>query len=221
MGYQQTYVFYKDGVETFVIHPGFEGKVDEFGMLIPFPSVPSLRKVSDNVFPHLAAAVDPPEVVVDLRIRFGRGMVRNRMARMPQTKAESSLEYRKKKVTVLKKEAVGMYEVVVLDAGSAEALKKWMDEHGYQYPEGMDAACEDYIRQKWCFVAVKTKVGQKGGVDPQPGQREVKPNLPANSVFDGRVQAMGFRFKVDELVVPDASLRLQQGKTAQRRLYPQ
>ena len=30
VGYQQTYVFYKDGVETFVIHPGYKGKIDEF-----------------------------------------------------------------------------------------------------------------------------------------------------------------------------------------------
>ena len=38
IGEQKTYVFYKDGVETIVIHPGFEGDVDEFGMLIPFPN---------------------------------------------------------------------------------------------------------------------------------------------------------------------------------------
>ena len=69
VGEQKTYVFFKDGVETVVIRPGFEGKVDEFGMLIPFPSVPDLRKVSDNIFPHIAAAIDPPEVVIDVRIR--------------------------------------------------------------------------------------------------------------------------------------------------------
>ena len=43
-------------------------------MLIPFPAPPALRKVPDHIFPHLAAAVDPPEVVVDLRQQFfGRG----------------------------------------------------------------------------------------------------------------------------------------------------
>ncbi|MCH7729666.1 MAG: hypothetical protein IH991_24820, partial [Planctomycetes bacterium] len=69
VGLQQTYVFYKDGVETFVIRPGFTGKVDEFGMLIPFPTPPAIRKVPDHVFPHIAAAVDPPEVIVDLTPR--------------------------------------------------------------------------------------------------------------------------------------------------------
>lgn len=95
-----------------------------------------------------------------------------------------------------------MYEVAVLEAGSAAALKKWMDEHGYQYPKGMDEVCEDYVKQKWCFVAVKTKVGQKDGADPKPGQRQVDTKLPDGATFDGSVQGMGFRFKVDELVVP-------------------
>ncbi|MEK6238829.1 MAG: hypothetical protein N2C14_29285, partial [Planctomycetales bacterium] len=67
VGEQITYVFHKDGVETFVIRPGFQGKVDEFGMLIPFPNPPALRKVPDHVFRHVAAAIDPPEVTVDLR----------------------------------------------------------------------------------------------------------------------------------------------------------
>ena len=60
VGDQNTFVFFKDGVETFVIRPAFEGKVDEFGMLIPFPAMPELRKA-------FRAAIDPPEVVIDVR----------------------------------------------------------------------------------------------------------------------------------------------------------
>ena len=66
IGLQKTYVFHKDGVETFVIRPGFSGKVDEFGMLIPFPAVPAIRKVPDNIFEQIVNAIDPPEVVVNL-----------------------------------------------------------------------------------------------------------------------------------------------------------
>ncbi|MCP4097444.1 MAG: hypothetical protein GY748_14495, partial [Planctomycetaceae bacterium] len=70
IGLQKTYVFHKDGVETFVIRPGFSGNVDNFGMLIPFPNPPELRKVADDTFEQIANAVDPPEVVVDLRVRL-------------------------------------------------------------------------------------------------------------------------------------------------------
>ena len=201
VGDQMTYVFYKDGVETFVIRPGFEGKVDEFGMLIPFPSVPAIRKVPDHVFSHVQAAIDPPEVVIDLRPRppvrrfFARG------GALPQPSAAPGLEF-KERVVVVKQEAVGMYEVAVLEAGSAKALQRWMDAHGYKYPQGMDKPCEEYVEAGWCFVAVKTKVGQKDGVDPKPAQRNVNSKLPEGSVFDGNVQGMGFRFESNELVVP-------------------
>ncbi len=108
----------------------------------------------------------------------------------------------KEEVRVIKQEAVGMYEVAVLEAGSAEALKRWMDQHNYQYPDGMDKVTEEYISIGWCFVAVKTKVGNKSGVEPKPGQRSVQPNIPQGSNFDGYVQGMGFRFKSNQLVVP-------------------
>ena len=202
IGLQQTYVFYKDGVETFVIRPGFSGKVEEFGMLIPFPTPPAIRKVPDHIFPHLANAVDPPEVVVDLRHRFLPKAARAFDRARRDFKADDGLKLEKKKVRVLREEAVGMYEVAVLEAGSSEALKKWMDEHGYKYPKGMDRACDDYVELRWCFVAVKTKVGEKKGVDPKPGQRKVEAKLPSGATFDGHVQGMGFRFKVENLVVP-------------------
>ena len=202
IGEQQTYVFFKDGVETFVIRPGFSGKVDEFGMLIPFPTPPAIRKVPDHIFPHVAAAVDPPEVVIDLRFQFANRdrAGRARTKSVPEKEKKTELTYRQ--VRVLRQEAVGMYEVAVLEAGSAEALKRWMDQHGYKYPDGMDKPCGEYVADGWCFVAIKTKVGQKQGVEPRPGQRVVNSKLPSGSTFDGAVQAMGFRFRTEKLVVP-------------------
>jgi hypothetical protein len=200
VGLQQTYVFYKDGVETFVIRPGFSGKVDEFGMLIPFPTPPAIRKVPDHVFEHIAAAVDPPEVVVDLTPRV-TVLASSASLQSNFSTTTKGLKF-KEQVKVLRQEAVGMYEVAVLEAGSSAALKRWLDEHKYKYPEGMDKPVDDYVDDGWCFVAIKTKVGQKDGVDPKPGQRTVNSKLPKGSTFDGHVQGMGFRFKVDELVVP-------------------
>lgn len=197
-GLQQTYVFFDDGIESFVIRPGFEGKVDNFGMLIPFPSAPALRKVPDNVFEQIAAAVDPPEVVIDL---FPR-MMMEAMAAPAGGGGGGGMNVRRDRVAVLKQEAVGMYEVAVLEAGSAAALKRWMDKNKYQYPKGMDKVTEEYIEEGWCFVAVKTKVAEKSTSDPKPGQRNARPEMPAGSVFDGNVQGLGFRFRSDELVVP-------------------
>ena len=200
IGLQKTYVFHKDGVESFVIRPGFTGNVDNFGMLIPFPTPPEIRKVADNVFEHVANAVDPPEVVVDLRMRrMMRGGIGGGGGGLAMAADSKKM---KSSLTVLKEEAVGMYEVAILEAGSAAVLKKWMDANGYKYPDGMDKVTTDYVEAGWCFVAVKTKVVVKSGVAPKAGQRRVKADVPKGSVFDGNVQGMGFRFKSDELVVP-------------------
>ena len=200
IGLQQTYVFYRDGVEAVVIRPGFSGKVDNFGMLIPFPAPPELRKVPDNVFEQIDNAIDPPEIVVNLQEQFlGRNLDATVKAMRFDSKAES---LKKNQVKVVKQEAVGMYEVAVLEAGSANALKIWLQKNGFQYPQGMDDVANEYVNEGWCFVAVKTKVGNKAAADPTPGQRDINTNLPSGSVFDGHVQGMGFRFPSSKLVVP-------------------
>jgi hypothetical protein len=202
VGDEQTYVFYKDGIETFVIRPGFSGKVEDFGMLISFPTPPALRKVSEDIFPQIAKAIDPPEVVLDLRWRL-REQTR-RLANRPHSddKKDGGLALQKDEVRVLKEEAVGMYEVAVLEAGSAAALKRWMDDHGYKYPTGMDEVCEEYVKLGWCFVAEKARVGGKANLDPKPRMKGVDTKLPSGSTFDGHVQAMAFRFKTDKLILP-------------------
>lgn len=199
VGEQLTYAFFKDGLETVVIHPGFRGNVDEFGMLIPFPNPPALRKVPENIFPQLANAVTPPTITYYL--------YQYELAEDAGPVTGMSLESRsaprdKDEVVVLKEEAVGMYEVAVLEAGSAAALKRWMDQHGFRFPDGMEPVCNDYIEDRWCFVAVKTRVGQKSRVDPRPGMRQASVSKPAEAVFSGKVQAMGFRFRSAELVIP-------------------
>ncbi|MHC4840817.1 MAG: DUF2330 domain-containing protein [Planctomycetota bacterium] len=203
-GLQKTYVFYKDGIETFAVRPGFRGDVKDFGMLIPVPSVPSLRKIADDTFAHIAAAIDPPEIDVYVYDREmlgmgggGRGWARKSGA--PTADAAVEEEHT---IRLVKEEAVGMYQVAVLEAGSANALKKWMEENDYTYPDGMDTVCNEYVSAGWLFVAIKAKVGAKSGVDPQPGMGDVNPDRPAGSAFDGNVQGMAFRFRTPQLVVP-------------------
>ncbi|MHC5021376.1 MAG: hypothetical protein ACYTGX_14970, partial [Planctomycetota bacterium] len=65
-GVQYTYVFFQNGVQDVVLRPAFEGKVSEFGMLIPFQSPPAIRKVSDEIFGQLEAAVKPPVITHNL-----------------------------------------------------------------------------------------------------------------------------------------------------------
>lgn len=206
IGVQKTFVAHDKGMETMVLRPGFQGNVEEFGMLIPFPSPPTIRKVDDNIFSHLAAAIDPPEVIARVQRfrprprRMKSAMGAGRSSAPSAAMAEDSLRF--DEVKVVRQEAVGMYEVAVLAAGSPKALKRWMDDNRFRYPDGMDEVVRDYVASKWFFVAVKTKVGNKAGVNPRPGMRKANARRPSGSTFSGFVQAMGFRFKTKKLVVP-------------------
>lgn len=205
VGAQRTWVFFKDGIETMALRPGFNGNVADFGMLIPFPSPPAIRKISDDTFAHLEAAVDPPTLQVNIyedmpypeaaAMDDGGGMQRS-------SKAEAEAPLELDEVRVLSEEAIGMYQVAVLEAGSPRALQVWMADNEYQYPSGMDAVTQDYVNDKWCFVAVKAKVGAGDTLNARPGMRSVDGSLPPGAGFGGHVQGMGFRFKVDAPVVP-------------------
>ncbi len=206
IGVQKTYVAHSKGMETMVLRPGFQGNVEEFGMLIPFPSPPALRKVDDNIFSHIAAAIDPPEVIARVQrvSRMSMAPMSRAMggavAKSAMARDESELAF--DEVRVVKQEAVGMYEVATLAAGSPKALKRWMDDNNFRYPSGMDEVVNDYVASKWFFVAIKTNVGSKAGVNPRPGMREANAKRPAGTTFNGFVQAMGFRFETKDLVVP-------------------
>ena len=217
-GAQRTWIAYEDGVETMVLRPGFTGTVQDFGMLIPFPSAPSLRKVDESLFSHIEAAVDPPPIVVDITsppsrgVGFGgsggiggligtKGMGASGLgSRGSSGQVEQPLGYYE--VAILREEAVGMYEVAVLQAGSPEALQAWMDQKGFIYPEGMEEPVWAYIESDWCFVAIKARIGGADGATPRPGMRSADTARPEGSTFDGFVQAMGFRFQTDEAVLP-------------------
>ena len=204
-GLQQTYVFFRDKVQTIAIRPGFTGSVESFGMLVPLPATPALRKIDDRTFDHLANAIDPPEVTVHIYETAAIGAIFEEAEDGAVARSDSApggMALRRDEVRVEKEEAVGMYEVAVLAAGSSTALQRWMDEHSFRYPDGMDDTVEDYVAQGWRFVAIKAKVGTQSGISPRPGMRGVDPKLPRGARFDGYVQGMAFRFHTDTPIIP-------------------
>ena len=110
-GAQRTYVFFKDGIET-IARPGFTGSVEDFGMLIPFPSPPALRKIEDDTFAHIEAAIDPPKVFVREEPRLD--YLEDMTVRMEASTFSAEEGLALDEVRVLNQEAiVGMYQVAV------------------------------------------------------------------------------------------------------------
>jgi hypothetical protein len=153
----------------------------------------------------------PPEVVVYMPRPERESKKRDRFAAKEEQVARLVLAG---EVKVLKEEAVGMYQIAVLEAKNPRALSIWMEAHGYIYPKGMDEPCKDYIEEGWCFVAVKANIGSKSAAEPKPGMRSTDPSSDAG--FAGAVQAMGFRFRIDSPVVPMRLSAYNEGKLFNR-----
>ncbi len=108
-----------------------------------------------------------------------------------------------------------MYEVAVLEAGSAAVSEKMDGRKRLQVSHRHGQSHRRLCRTLAGVLSPsKPRSARKSGVDPQPGQRTVKPELPAGSVFDGNVQGMGFRFKSEKLVVPMRLSAFNDGESA-------
>ena len=67
--FQRAAIWYQDGKELLVVQPQFRGTADEFGWIVPVPSVPAVGVVDENdadaLFWDLAAAATPRRSIWD------------------------------------------------------------------------------------------------------------------------------------------------------------
>lgn len=72
-------------------------------------------------------------------------------------------------IKVLEVQAIGSYELSVLEADSSEALEKWLTSNGFTTLTSKgEAIISDYIRSGWCFVAAKLRREAEGYSLPHP-----------------------------------------------------
>ena len=88
-------------------------------------------------------------------------------------------------VEVLSREPVGPYDRAILDARTVEALRMWLDENGYQVPEGTEEKLRPYVDQGAVFVAIKLLPGEDvGDIVPLhlsfPGNTPTIPIVPTS-----------------------------------------
>ena len=57
------------------------------------------------------------------------------------------------------------YDVAVLSAGESSDLADWLDQNGYAFPVGQQAALDYYVGKSWVFVATKLSPAGSGGGD--------------------------------------------------------
>ena len=141
---QKAIIVYDAGREDLLLQVKYEGSLDEFGWLIPVPSLPTVEKGSMEPFYELSQLTQE---------QFGGVML---------SRSQSFFAgLGKAAVKVVEIKTVGAYEVAVLSAQDADSLARWLKAHDYSLPDGKKEIIDEYIRKNWYFVAAKIQLNKK------------------------------------------------------------
>jgi len=160
--------------EHFIRRATFHGGGRDFGFLVPTPTVPMLAEVDDRIFFDLEEHTRPEKVTVTRKeIDWTPFLLRRyEKANTDMTTGAANA------VEVLATQKVAGYDAAVLDAKDAEALRKWLSEHGYAMTVDLAEWLDVYVRQCWKITAFKVDATQ-----PQASTSAVKMSFPTDRPF--------------------------------------
>jgi hypothetical protein len=140
---QKAIIVHDAGRENMLLQVKYEGPLEEFGWLIPVPSIPTVEKGSMEPFYELSQLTQREfGMRQGVAYRGGSG--------------GKGIEDAGVKVVEIK--TVGAYEVAILSAHDAGSLDQWLKAHDYSIPEGKVEIVDEYIRKGWYFVAAKIQL---------------------------------------------------------------
>jgi len=176
-------VFYvEDGKVTAHIQIQYAGPAEEFGWLIPVPSVPEFRLGSEDLFTQILPVTQPlyrtdTEFVGDCFGDEGAGTSTGGSDSGGDGDGDGDSDGGPGGSPVILRESVGPFDLVALRGDDKEEMFNWLSDNGFFVPAGTDDAVDPYINEGAHFVAVKLLSGEDAG-DIQPLVVEYESDLP-------------------------------------------
>jgi hypothetical protein len=191
---QKAIIVYDAGREDLILQVKYEGPVDEFGWLIPVPTLPTVRAGSIKCFYELSQ-------LTQQRFETGFQMM---SANLSGEKSEVTTE---PPVKVIETKTVGAYEIAVLSAKDSDALAKWMDANQFYFPASKADVLDAYVKRQWYFVAVRINLSRSGGFRllNAPRQAQNKPTAKYAThlkLASGELNPLQISFASDHCVFP-------------------
>ena len=146
---QKAIILHDTGREDVLLQVKYEGPLEEFGWLIPVPSVPKVEKGSMEAFYELSQLTQS---------HFGTLYTAGTL---------STRSSHDESVKVIEIKTVGAYEVAVVSAQDSGSLARWLKANDYSIPEGKAGIVDEYIRRRWYFVATRIQLNK--GVETVSG----------------------------------------------------
>jgi hypothetical protein len=172
----------ENGVVTAHIQVQYSGPAEEFGWLLPLPSLPEMTLGVDEVFAQLINTTQP-KYVLDPEYRGDCPFDPSRFGGGGSPGADSSSEGddggppADPGNPLVLEDSVGPYDYAVLRADSKEPMLAWLGENGYFIPAGTDDVVDAYIRPGAFFLALRLQKGNDVG-DLQPVVLKYQSDLP-------------------------------------------
>ncbi len=151
------------------------GEPDQFAWVIPVQAIPDFSAGSEVLFSNLLAGTAPIyslQTVSDCESNGGGGLGCGADAVFAgageefdsgESSATAGSGTGDTGPTIVKREIVGAFEIVVLEGGTSQEVVDWLDENGYaQDPEAVPIM-EEYLAEGYYFAAAKLRHG--AGVD--------------------------------------------------------
>lgn len=153
-------IIYDDKTKTehFIRRANFDTSAPYFGFLVPTPTAPQLAEMADSTF-HTLEEWTAPEIRHETKVRytslFGSVFTSTMRAGFSANKSEHLVMAAP--VQVIDRQRVAGLDAVVLKATDAEALRKWLNEHGYEARPSLTAWLEWYVKNGWYLTAFQFK----------------------------------------------------------------
>ena len=168
---------YKDGKVTAHIQIQYQGEANDFGWLLPLPSVPEMTLGSEELFAQLITQTQPK---YRLNRQFagecGNNFPGRGVSLSGQNDSAAPSESDDGSPLVIQ-DSVGPYDFAVLRADSRDEMFAWLTENNYFIPTGTEDVVGPYIRPGAYFLALKLQKGEAAG-DIQPVVLEYESDKP-------------------------------------------
>lgn len=143
-------------IEHFIRRGTFQTDADDFGFLVPTPTVPRLTEVDDEVFTTLSKLTEPRVIYRSRPKAQGGGCG---CSAAPQSRIESmalpGAAVDPPRVVVHSEQRIAGQDAVVLSADDAESLAGWLAEHGYDMSPALTEWLRPYVALGWKITAFK------------------------------------------------------------------
>ena len=173
------------------------GNPNDVGILIPTPSPPEFQTVSSNVFDEASVLTQP------LLRRRSRRSFSSGCGADDDSDAFDVAGPVDDGATVVSRQTVGDFDVVVLSAQTSAAIIEWLDAHNYVHGVDDQSALESYVAAGWFFTAMR-----RLNADPNAKDR----------VVVWQTDPVAMSYDADEVVYPMGLTAISASGTDQTRV---